>query len=260
VEGFTNLFAMEIDPSKEADEREILGEEQFSFLKDLMMSIPGIDEAMAFGEVMKLVQSLDFETIIFDTAPTGHTLRLLQFPTVMEKGIGHLLQLKNKFGGMFGQMANMMAPGMNASPEEMTDKMEQMKKVIEEVDRQFKNPDLTTFVCVCIPEFLSVYETERLVQELTKFKIDVDNVVVNQVLFPELSSSCDFCWARVKMQRKYLDQIMALYGGDFHVLKLPLLKHEIRGKAQLEEFSNFLLTSYDEVYEAKKAKAAESDL
>lgn len=54
------------------------------------------------------------------------------------------------------------------------------------------------------------------------------------------------------MQRKYLDQIAALYGEDFHVVKLPLLKHEIRGKAQLEEFSHFLMNSYEEEYNAKK--------
>ena len=67
----------EVDPKPAKLEVEGLNFEQGGFLKDLTSSIPGIDEAMAFAEVMKLVDTLEYETIVFDTAPTGRA------PTVL---------------------------------------------------------------------------------------------------------------------------------------------------------------------------------
>ena len=79
-------------------------QESMGFMKDLMASVPGIDEATSFGEVIKSLDEYNFSLIIFDTAPTGHTLRLLNFPNILEKGLVKLIELKDKFGGMFSQM------------------------------------------------------------------------------------------------------------------------------------------------------------
>lgn len=62
-----------------------------------------------------------------------------------------------------------------------------VQNVVDEIGRQFRDPELTTFVCVCIPEFLSLYETERLVQELAKFEMDCSSIVINQIIFPEVN-------------------------------------------------------------------------
>ena len=59
----------------------------FGFVKEILGSIPGIDEATSFGEVLRSLDNYNFDLIIFDTAPTGHTLRLLNFPNILEKAL-----------------------------------------------------------------------------------------------------------------------------------------------------------------------------
>ncbi|CEG49130.1 anion-transporting atpase [Plasmopara halstedii] len=247
VNGISNLAVMEIDPNVDLEEMNADGVQDnsgmASFMKDLTNSIPGIDEAMSFAELMKQVQNMDYSVIVFDTAPTGHTLRLLSFPTALDKAFDKIMSLKNQFSGVFSQVSALLG-GALPSQEMLLGKLEQTREVIQKVNAQFKDPERTTFVCVCIPEFLSLYETERLVQELTKYEIDVHNVVVNQVLYPEEGSKCKSCSARQNMQQKYIDQIYDLY-EDFHVVEMPLLTEEVRGVPSLTSFSKYLLAPFE---------------
>ncbi|CCC13327.1 unnamed protein product [Sordaria macrospora k-hell] len=253
IDGFTNLSAMEIDPNGSiqdllAGQGENEGAGDMGgvggMMQDLAFAIPGIDEAMSFAEVLKQVKSLSYETIIFDTAPTGHTLRFLQFPSVLEKALAKVSQLSsqyspllNGFLGSNGTLPN----GQNLN--EMMEKLETLRATISEVNTQFKDASQTTFVCVCIPEFLSLYETERMIQELATYSIDTHSIVVNQLLFPKPGSDCKQCTARREMQKKYLDQIEDLY-DDFNVVKMPLLVEEVRGKERLEKFSEMLVKPF----------------
>jgi arsenite-transporting ATPase len=254
VNGFSNLSAMEIDPNGsiqdlfaaggEGQDDPFAGLGMGSMMQDLAFSIPGVDEAMSFAEVLKQVKSLSYEVIVFDTAPTGHTLRFLQFPTVLETALAKLSQLSTQFGPMLNSILGARGglPG-GQSLDDLLQKMESLRETISEVNSQFKDANLTTFVCVCIAEFLSLYETERMVQELAGYHIDTHTIVVNQLLFPKPGSDCEQCNARRRMQKKYLDQIEELY-EDFNVVRVPLLVEEVRGKEKLENFSELLVHPY----------------
>lgn len=169
---------MEIDPNMSVEELEedVVGVDEAARSADLrrtisglMNSIPGVDEYMSYTEVFRLVRNMDYSVVVFDTAPTGHTLRLLAFPELMENGLNKLVGLKNSFGPMINQVMSFVGVGGGGNQgfmgsEDFAEALESRLPVVRQITQQFKDPSQTTFVCVCIAEFLSMYETERLVQ------------------------------------------------------------------------------------------------
>ena len=270
VNGFKNLYGLEINPKEIKDEEEdplsdLLGvpldDETQNLFEDLKNSIPGIDEALAIGLLLQVIDKMDYSLVIFDTAPTGHTLRMLSFPKVLEESFGKLNTLKDKLGPMSGLLSTTLGDGFK----NLTEMIDVFKVQIEKIRKDFTDTNHTTFIAVCIPEFLSMYETERLIQELNKGKIDCHNIVINQVLFVNKENDnceCDMCKARFNMQSKYIRQIQELYGEEdnedddinmnvindgsktntkFYISILPLQEEEIRGIDLLNKFGKYLI-------------------
>ncbi|XP_001943313.1 ATPase ASNA1 homolog [Acyrthosiphon pisum] len=247
VEGFNNLFAMEVDTDN--DENQTLfepndGSETVqlgnNIVKIVLSLFPGINETMRYAKIMKLVKTMDFSIIVIDTASSGHTLKLLTFPSKMEKVFGNILQLKNRIGPYINQMSMLFGPGFNL--EDVAQKIEDLLNYIKTFNQQLKNHEETTFICVCIAEFLSLYEMERLFQELNKNEIGCNNIVVNQLYSTNGQSdpNCKKCSSRKELQCTYLEQINDLY-VNCHVTKLPLLEKEVRGIPDLKKFINYLI-------------------
>jgi arsenite-transporting ATPase len=272
INGFNNLYGLEINPKEIKDEEDdplsdVLGvpldDETQNLFEDLKNSIPGIDEALAIGLLLQVIDKMNYSLVIFDTAPTGHTLRMLSFPKVLDEAFGKLNALKEKIGPMSGLLASTLGEGFK----NLNEMISVFKVQIEKIRADFTNTSHTTFIAVCIPEFLSMYETERLIQELNKGKIDCHNIVINQVLFVNKENDnceCDMCKARFKMQSKYIRQIQELYGEEekdndeedinmnvineenknnskYYISILPLQEEEIRGIDLLKKFGQFLI-------------------
>lgn len=148
VSSINNLFACEIDPkmndqNSSNDLGNVLGytpdNQTMGIFSELSKNIPGIDEAMSLGYIMKLVENGDYDCVVFDTAPTGHTLRLLSFPNLLENGLEKMLTFREKINslvqtfGMFG--------GMNFEQafEKLFFSLSSLKENIERLNTQFKD-------------------------------------------------------------------------------------------------------------------------
>ena len=175
-----NLFAVEIDPDKAMEEKQRALESQKSaaspdqlmgldFLgeqMDLASASPGADEAAAFEVFLSVMTSNEYDVVVFDTAPTGHTLRLLSFPEIMDSWVGKLMKAKAALGNATNALKNII-PFMDADEDIQTrQELEETKKQIDQAKAVLSDPDRTTFKMVVIPEEMSIYESERAIEAL----------------------------------------------------------------------------------------------
>ncbi|MBK5112336.1 MAG: ArsA family ATPase [Candidatus Heimdallarchaeota archaeon] len=192
---------------------------------------PGSDEAFAFGKLLELIESSEYDIVVFDTAPTGHTLRLLSLPDYLDSFIGRIIKMRMRFGGFFKSIRGMFGGGGKSDAEDNSlETLESLKKIITKARIELADDTKTEFIPVTIPTLMALYETERLLTTLMDYSIPVEHIIVNQLIPP--SKDCPFCAQRFKVQEKML-MTLNQYFGKYDLVEIPMVPQEIRGIEQL---------------------------
>ncbi len=209
-------------------------------------TMPGADEAAAVQLLLEYLDDDRFDRVVVDTAPTGHTLRLLELPELLDSMVGRMLTFRQRLGDMIDGIKGMF--GGEATPAGGFD-VEDLRELSDRIERlraALRDPERTDFRIVMVPEEMSVLESTRLREQLQSAGIPVGTVVVNRVMEPLadvtadvegdfLSPSledCAFCQRRWDVQQGALTEAQDLFRGT-DVRRVPLFADEVRGEAML---------------------------
>ena len=229
IQGISNLWAMEIDSDKATEEykeqalaplRMVFPAQMIQVMEEQMAG-PCTTEVAAFDRFTDFLDnpnaaSQESEVVIFDTAPTGHTLRLLELPFEWSQSIETATE---------GSGQTCLGPAAA---------IQHSKLKYERAMSVMRDSSQTTFIFVLHPEAIAIKETKRAIAELSKLKIHSHQLIINGIIPPEERGNSLFA-ARAEMQRQYIAQI------EKELLipsrRMFLLSDEIKGIQRLREVS-----------------------
>jgi arsenite/tail-anchored protein-transporting ATPase len=224
VPGYPGLFAARVDQkaSVEAYKAKILSQAATSGHTGEMLAVvreelesPCTEEMAVFEEFSGLVERDDFAFVVLDTAPTGHTLRLLELPYDYGRQVEMMVAVRKDDAAAAGA-----------------------KGKLEALLRRLKDPGSTAFLLVIYPEHTPIVEAKRAAEDLTESGIGVQGVIANFVL-DERDCSSSFASSRYFMQQHYLRVAEETF--RLPIFKVPMLEAEPAGKKALERVGRELL-------------------
>lgn len=212
---------------------------------DILRYSPGIEEYATLEAISDvLLNNRDFEVIVFDTPPTGLTLRVLALPLISLMWVERLIDIRKRILGLRAAIENIKGervleiegykerlPSREEDP--VMKELKKYKRELEEVKETITNPGLTSVAAVLNPESLPLWETERAFETLKKFKIPLKIFIVNKVLQieeppPELK-------AKLREQAEVLQRVEERFQG-YPIVHSPMQGEEIRGVERLKGF------------------------
>lgn len=236
VSGQPNLWAVKIDPKAAAetykerileDARQRGRPESAIATMEEELNSPCTEEMAAFDKFIEYASQEEWQAVIFDTAPTGHTLRLLELPVDWSKQIDVKI-----FASVDSSAADDVAK-------------QRFGKVIE----MMRDPEQSTFAFVMYPESTPILEAWRAARELGTVGIQPGMVVANMVI-PAQDANTYFSQARRAMQEKYLVEITERFG--LPVAQIPLLPQEIKGLEMLARLGDQIYQNNSTILENAK--------
>lgn len=240
-----HLACLEIDPERETTnyikgvKDSIKDVVQSSMLDEVNRQLdtakasPGADEAALFDKLITIIleERHQFDKLIFDTAPTGHTIRLLSLPELMGIWIEGMLDKRNKTNENYTQLLNDGEP----IEDPIYDVLRTRQKRFRQARDVLLDGRQTGFVFVLNPERLPILETKKAIQLLDQYHLHVRTLIVNKILPKEADGA--FLSQRKEHEKQYLEQIQETF-SEKHLRYVPLFSQDITSKEQLEAFLN----------------------
>ena len=213
-----------------AERGTLLDEEDINEL--LSLSLPGLDEVMSLFELSELDRGGQYAHIVVDTAPSGHTSRLLRLPEVFDRMVKALDLMGDKHRYIVAHFAR-----RRPVADEVDLFLRDLSQRIESVRQLLHNAEQTRFALVTIPEAMSVRETERYLELLREQGVPVRDLIVNRV--EEEHDDCEYCRARVRSQRPWIKEIASTF-RDLRLHYVPLQPKEVRGIDDLKRIGKLI--------------------
>lgn len=190
----------------------------------LDLSVPGLDEVMALLEIVTWVKEERYACIVVDTAPAGHTLRLLGLPEIMRQWVSALdtMLAKHRY------MVRLYSGTYRKDAVDLY--LEDTSASLTNLWTLLRSPQRCRFVPVMLAEALSIHVTRMMVTELELLRLPVREIVVNRLLRPQ--SDCSVCVERTSRQAIAIGELTKVF-SKYTLLGLPLFLEEVRGTEHL---------------------------
>jgi arsenite-transporting ATPase len=202
---------------------------------DYIGGAPGIEEEYMLNYILELVESGQYDLVVWDTAPAGHTLRLLHLPQIFLK---HLEAATKFYMNLYSYLEKLKETvKLKTGKRSLLEIISGWEDLAEKVVAFIRDPQKSEFIIVTIPEALGVKQTERIIKDFDEYQLKVNHLIVNYVI---QEADCEFHKIRSQMQQDYIKILKDQYSHRIKLIETPLFPQEIKGIDKIEKISEIL--------------------